>query len=194
MKKLKTHIIEMNPYALILAIILTLVYSGCSDFTQIPAAADLSVMEITEPGIPNFVQLPLSGSCETTFDPPTFLRPPAVFSQIDVGTCHLSHLGKSTFYSLKEIDFAAGTQKTTEATFTAANGDILRATGEGVSSPGEPGKINFTATLQFDGGTGRFTNATGYVKIEGQADIILRQASLVVTDGKIDYKASDRRR
>jgi hypothetical protein len=193
MKKLKSLIFELKPYTLLSVIILSLVYSACSDFTKIPVAADMTVMEIAEPDIQNLVQLPLSGTCETTFDPPTFLRPPAVFSQTDIGTCKLSHLGKSTFYSLKEIDFAAGTQKTTDATFTAANGDVLHATGEGVSSPGLPGKINFNATLTFKGGTGRFTNASGYINIEGQADIILRQASLVVTDGMIDYKASDRK-
>lgn len=192
MKKPTTYKLKMRSLSLLSAIIITLFNSACSDFNQIPAP-DLSVVEIAEPDIQGFIQFTLSGACETTFDPPTFLRPPAVFSQTDVGTCQLSHLGKSTFYSLKEIDFAAGTQKTTDATFTAANGDILRATGEGVSSPAGPGKINFNATLTFESGTGRFTNASGYVKIEGQADINLRQASLILTEGRIEYHASDKK-
>lgn len=193
MKNLKELTIEMKHYMLFSALLMVFVLSGCNDFTQNPAATDLSVNEVEKSVFQGNVKLPISGTCETTFDPPTFLRPPSVFSQTDIGTCVLSHLGKSDFYSVKEINFATSTQVTTEAIFTAANGDQLYATGEGVSSPGDPGIINFNATLIFEGGTGRFKNATGSIHVEGQADVINRVASIVMKDGLIHYKALDRR-
>lgn len=192
MKNSITHINELKHYVLFSAFLMAFVLSGCNDFTQIPAAAELSVIQ-EAPVFQSNMQLPISGTCETTFNPPTFLRPPSVFSQTDIGTCELSHLGKSDFYSVKEIDFASGTQVTTEAIFTSANGDQLHATGEGVSSPGNPGIINFNATLTFEGGTGRFMNATGTIKVEGQADLINSMASIVMKEGSIHYNASDRR-
>jgi hypothetical protein len=91
--------------------------------------------------------VPLTGHCETTFAPhPTQPGPPVV-RQIDQGTCQISHLGEAFFYSDKEINFATGTQVTTEASFTAANGDVLYATGSGTSAPSAPGRIGFSATL-----------------------------------------------
>jgi hypothetical protein len=70
--------------------------------------------------------LPIKGHCELTFNPPPLPLPP-VHRQIDTGTCWFSHLGKTALQGVQDINFAAGTQSGTR-TFTAANGDVLRAT------------------------------------------------------------------
>jgi hypothetical protein len=133
--------------------------------------------------------LPLSGTCETQLIPPA----PPTFLHVDIGTCRITHLGLTQFHSAKEIDFAAGTQRTTEATFTAANGDVLRATGEGTSRMTSPGRIGFTATLVLAGGTGRFANASGEAHVVGEADLASSTAALRIVGGWIQYQAADRR-
>jgi hypothetical protein len=136
--------------------------------------------------------LPITGRCETTFNPPSF-PPPPVHTQTDVGTCTLAHLGRAAFYSVKEINFMAGTQTTTEASLTAANGDILRFVGSGASAPAGPGQIGFTASITFTGGTGRFTDAQGEAQITGVATLATTSAVLEITDGWITYGAAARR-
>lgn len=133
---------------------------------------------------------PLAGECETVLAPAGFIRP-GVVRQVDTGVCHLSHLGRTTLYSVKVIDLVAGTQ-TTEATFTAANGDVLRATGSGTNTITGPGRAAYTATLVFAGGSGRFANATGEARVNGEADLVARTSALTL-EGEIAYAASDRR-
>jgi hypothetical protein len=187
---------HLKASAAIAAFLLALNLISCDGISQNPVSSIDSRTDVTASSRysqhAHHAELPFSGNCETTFDPATFLRPPAVFSQTDTGSCRLTHLGLSDFFSLKEIDFAAGTQKTTEAYFTAANGDILYATGDGFSSPGQPGTVHFNAVLTFSGGTGRFSSATGSVHVEGTADIINRMATFRLYDGVISYSASDR--
>jgi hypothetical protein len=137
------------------------------------------------------VERPISGRCETTFNPPTYPLPP-VHTQTDVGTCKLAHLGLAEFRSVKEIDFFAGTQTTTDASFTAANGDVLRAIGSGTSSPAGPGQTAFSATLTFIGGTGRFADASGEVHVTGVATHATTSAVLEMT-GWVSYGAADPR-
>jgi hypothetical protein len=136
------------------------------------------------------VARPFSGRCETTFNPPP-LPPPPVHTQTDVGTCTLTHLGRAAFRSVKEIDFLAGTQTTTEASFTAANGDVLWAVGSGVSAPAGPGRVGFSATLTFTGGTGRFADAHGEAYVTGVATLATTSAVLEITRGWISYRARE---
>jgi hypothetical protein len=128
--------------------------AGCADdptrITAGDAAAGQPVLAV--------VPVPISGSCEMTFDPPP-LPPPPVFTQTDTGTCQLAHLGRAAFRSVKQIDVVTGTQTILDATFTAPNGDVLRATGSGTSAPVGPGRFAFTSTLTFAGGSGRFSAA-----------------------------------
>lgn len=132
---------------------------------------------------------PLAGECETVLAPTEFIRR-GVIRQVDTGVCHLSHLGRTTFNSDKVIDLAAGTQ-TTRATFTAANGDVLRATGSGTNTITGPGRAAYTATLVLAGGSGRFANATGEARVNGEADLVARTSALIL-QGEIAYAASDR--
>ena len=130
---------------------------------------------------------PISGTCTTAFAPPT-LPPPPVIRQVDIGLCQLSHLGRTTIYSIQDIDIAAGTQTSIEYTYTAANGDLLRAVNVGTNVPNGPG-VRFSATTTFVGGTGRFANATGQASVEGTASFLTNTASYTV-DGWIAYKGN----
>jgi hypothetical protein len=127
---------------------------------------------------------PLSGSCETAFAPPA-LPPPPVIRQVDEGVCELAHLGRAALYSVQDIDIGAGTQRSVEFTFTAANGDELRAMNVGTNAPNGPG-VTFQATMSFIGGTGRFANATGEARVVGAASFITNTASFTL-DGWIAY-------
>ena len=135
--------------------------------------------------------LPIKGHCELTFNPPPLPLPP-VHRQIDTGTCWFSHLGKTALQGVQDINFAAGTQAGTR-TFTASNGDVLRATHAGTSGPGGPGLVNFVTTITIVGGTGRFANATGQMTGQGTANLITRTTSFT-NEGWIAYDASDRSR
>ena len=132
---------------------------------------------------------PIEGYCELTFNPPPLPLPP-VHRQIDTGTCWFSHLGRTALYGVQDINFAAGTQSGSR-TFTAANGDVLRAVHAGRSAPSGPGLVGFVTTITFVGGTGRFANATGQMTGAGTANLITRTTT-VTNEGWIAYDASDR--
>lgn len=132
------------------------------------------------------VARPMSGTCETTFVPPPFPLPPS-YRQVDEGTCQLTHLGRAALYSDKTITFATGTQVTHALRLTAANGDEVHATGAGRNAPAGPGQIGFTATMTIAGGTGRFADATGELRIEGVASLATRSSTLRIVEGWIDY-------
>ena len=128
---------------------------------------------------------PLAGTCDTAFDPPP-LPPPPILRQVDVGTCQMTHLGRAAFYAIQNIDLASGTQSSTEVTFTAPNGDILRATSAGTSEPNGAG-VMFVAVMTFDGGTGRFARASGSARVVGTASFVTSTATFKFVDGWIAF-------
>jgi hypothetical protein len=128
--------------------------------------------------------VPIRGTCETEIQPAEPVGP-GVIRQLDVGTCRISHLGMSTLVSDKLINLVEGTQ-TADANFTAANGDMLYATGSGTNSMTAPGQVAFRVELTFTGGTGRFSNATGMVVSEGVANLAKAEAHLTIA-GTIRY-------
>jgi hypothetical protein len=131
----------------------------------------------------------VSGSCETTpIAPPVVVFP--ILRQEDTGVCQLSHLGRTVLHATRVVNLANGTQ-TAQITYTAANGDVLRATAVGSSSPPGPTSFLFTGTTTIVGGTGRFANATGVLQAEGEVNLITANASIAY-DGWIAYDASDR--
>jgi hypothetical protein len=171
------------------AVLALVLITGCADEPTGFQAGDVASRFVA--AHPSAVVRPISGRCETTFNPPP-LPPPPIHTQTDIGTCRLAHLGLSAFHSVKEINFIAGTQTTTDASFTAANGDVLRAVGTGTSAPAGPGQIGFSATLTFTGGTGRFADAHGEVAVSGVATLATTSAVLEMT-GWLSYGTAGRR-
>jgi hypothetical protein len=127
---------------------------------------------------------PFKGSCTTTFNPAPFPLPP-IHHQTDVGTCQLTHLGRTEFYGEQDINFVAGTQ-TGSRRLTAANGDALYFTHVGTSSSVGQGQVRFTALATITGGTGRFAGATGSALVTGVATLATTSASFTL-DGSISY-------
>ena len=117
----------------------------------------------------------IEAECQTTFNAPT-LPPPAIHRQIDTGTCQFTPFGPMTVAGVQEINLAAGTQSG-ERTFTARNGDVLWAVHTGTSAPGAPGTVNFSATMTFGGGTGRFAGVSGEARASGTATLATTTAS-----------------
>ncbi|HSK19239.1 MAG TPA: hypothetical protein VK912_08865 [Longimicrobiales bacterium] len=142
---------------------LAFLLAGCSaDSLTEPVQLSSGLLDAVGP-------VPFSVRCEMVIQPPTPVGP-GLLHQIDTGTCHGTHIGRAQLTSDKIINVVNGTQ-TLETTFVAANGDELRGTGTGTNTPVGPGLIAFTATLTFDGGTGRFADASGQATITGQADL-----------------------
>ena len=162
---------------------------GCADGARTLKVSDASAALQARAAVQAPGARPIKGHCELTFNPPPLPLPP-VHRQIDTGTCWFSHLGKTALEGVQDINFAAGTQSGTR-TFTAANGDVLRATHAGTSGPAGPGLVRFVTTITIVGGTGRFANATGQMTGEGTANLITRTTS-VTNEGWITYAASDR--
>jgi hypothetical protein len=131
--------------------------------------------------------VPISGRCTTTFAP--IPRPlPARYRQVATGVCQLSHLGRTSLLLVQDIDFAAGSQTSVEVTYTAANGDVLRAANVGTSARSGNG-VAFSATVTFVGGTGRFAGATGQAHVNGTADFLANTSDYVL-DGQVSYVAT----
>jgi hypothetical protein len=168
------------------SLLLTLAAAGCAHEVSTAAPVDAPTLARVAAGS---ASRPLTGQCETSFTPPPVPLPP-VLRQVDTGTCQLSHLGRATIRSVQDIQFATGTQVSVELTYTAANGDVLRATNVGTSAPSGPG-VRFQGTTIFVGGTGRFVNATGEARIAGTANFLTNTATFAIVDGWIAYGASD---
>lgn len=173
------------------AVLLTLVIAGCGTDVALTAPRLTGSVASERSASPSPVSRPFAGTCELTFTPPPF-PPPPVFQSTDVGSCQLSELGRTAFFGVQQINFAAGTQSG-QRTFTAANGDVLRAVHVGTSTPIGPGLISFQATLTFVGGTGRFASATGQARGWGVANLATR-TSVATFEGSLSYDASDRSR
>jgi hypothetical protein len=128
--------------------------------------------------------LPIRGTCELAIQPAEPVSP-GVIKQRDVGTCHLSHLGLSAMVSDKIINVMAGTQYA-QVALTAANGDVLQASGSGTNAMVAPGKFAFQVELNITGGTGRFSDASGVILSEGVADLATGTAQLTMA-GTVRY-------
>ena len=171
------------------AVLLALGLAGCAELAPtapVPGASRPAPAHAASRGTET---RPLSGRCTTTFAP--LPRPlPPVYRQTATGTCHLAHLGRTTLLLVQDINFAAGTQTSVAVTYTAANGDILRAVNVGTSVRSGAGVV-FSATVTFVGGTGRFARASGEARAVGTADFVAN-ASDYTLDGWIAYDAADR--
>jgi len=132
---------------------------------------------------------PIQGECALkTLSTVPYPAPP-VFRQTAEGTCDLAHLGTSTVHFVQVVNFALGTQSSLTLVYTAANGDELHAASTGTSAPTATG-VNFSSTITFAGGTGRFANATGSAHADGSANLAAGTSGYTL-DGSIAYDASD---
>lgn len=108
---------------------------------------------------------PMKGTCATTFT----VTPE--FQILITGSCALAHLGAARYDAVQTVvPNGDGTVAiTVDGFYTASNGDRLHSTisGTGTSSGGP--SISYTTTETFDGGTGRFADATGVVSDSGVA-------------------------
>ncbi len=95
---------------------------------------------------------------------------PAVVEETGEGT----HLGRYSLTMHNLVDFTANLV-TGEGSYTAANGDTLNFT---IAQPIEP--PNSPAVLTFNGGTGRFANATGSETAYGSNTTTVQQGSLLM--------------
>jgi hypothetical protein len=127
---------------------------------------------------------PIRGTCELAIQPAEPVSP-GVIRQLDVGTCQISHLGRSMMVSDKIINLGAGTQSA-DVALTAANGDVLHASGNGTNTMVAPGKFAFRVELTITGGTGRFSDASGMIVSEGVAELATARAQVTMT-GTIRY-------
>jgi len=134
------------------------------------------------------VSRPLSGQCETQF---TVVPLSATqVRHLDTGTCWLKHLGRTTVFLNLVIDFPAGTLVSEELTYTAPNGDVLRAAIVGTFALTGPTTVAFSGSQTFTGGTGRFERASGSAPFEGTADLAT-STSFYSFEGRIAYAAAD---
>jgi len=136
-------------------------------------------------GDPAAPSRPLHGSCQTTF----------AFTQtgsIDIeGTCYYSHLGLTTSVAEQIIlPGPGGTQLIfNTAVYTAANGDMLFSNFVGAGVFTSATGVSFSGTETYDGGTGRFADATGSATLVGTAEFTSPSAGVgqYSVEGTISY-------
>jgi hypothetical protein len=166
------------------AAMIALTVGACADTTPMSLTGSLPIAS-TANSRGAVVEVRMSGRCETVFAPPPFPLPPAIH-QVDLGTCQLAHLGRSAFFAEQDISFATGSAVSSDVRFTAANGDVLRATSAGVFVPNGSG-VRISGVITFAGGTGRFVNASGDARIEGQVDFITNTTTFSLVEGRLAY-------
>ena len=135
---------------------------------------------------------PYHGTCSTVVLPVT---PPSTIPQELAITydCTLTHLGRTTATVQQFVTPTGGSPSgvtlllVNTTTYTAANGDQLRATFNGTAllDPAT-GEVTFVGIESFNGGTGRFVGATGSAQLEGAASIVTN-TGLFTTKGRIAY-------
>jgi len=135
---------------------------------------------------------PYKGSCTTVVLPVT--APGVVPQELRIETdCTLAHLGRTTGVAEQFVTPTgqSGTIVTlliqNTSVLTAANGDELRASfiGSGVLDL-TTGEVTFIGVETYDGGTGRFVQATGSSNLQGDASIVTNRGFFTV-NGRIAY-------
>lgn len=101
------------------------------------------------------------------------------------GTGQVSHLGRVTWATEHCFQLFAGTFGDAELVITAANGDKLFGTYNGVMT----GETTFAESMIITGGTGRFSGASGTIAENGWFDPITGYMEITGV-GSIIYDAS----
>lgn len=107
----------------------------------------------------------LNGACATEF---AFTGPGAA---LVTGTCQYGHLGRTHCVAEQTVipDSDGTLAIENEGVCTAANGDELWTSFSGTGVPTSTGEIVFSGIETYDGGTGRFAEATGASALSGSA-------------------------
>jgi hypothetical protein len=104
----------------------------------------------------------------------TRVNHPATFDTFIEGVGHATVLGKFSMTSSSTVDIATRTPIGPSPTvFTAANGDqiLADASGRGTPIAGTP-YVSIVETFTINGGTGRFANATGSIRMERLLNLV----------------------
>jgi hypothetical protein len=166
------------------AVLLTFALAGCGADAPTAALSEGPTFNHVSAPRPTPPPQPIMGHCEAeTIE----VEPisPTVIRRTSVGSCQLSHLGRTQLLSVANTNLITLDQ-TGEHTFTAANGDVLYATSVGRGSFTPPTTIHFSGATTISGGTGRFTNATGVMQVEGLSNLAAGSSSFSY-DGWIRY-------
>jgi hypothetical protein len=166
----------------LLVTLAALAITGCTlDMPMSPDAVQLAHASVR--------QRPLQGRCETTYQ--VIGATATTISLLVNGVCEVSHLGRTTTTGMQVVDFAAGTIHVQHGEYIAANGDRLFFSHDGhLGAPDAQGNPTFTGTHVFEGGTGRFADASGTATFAGGAsmpDAMGQGTGYLQFDGRIAY-------
>lgn len=89
----------------------------------------------------------------------------ALLVRVDMGRCHLTHLGAVRVEVENQFNLVLGTQST-QLMLTTADGAQVRMSVVG-DSDGRRDPLRFNGAARVVGGTGRFSSATGAARTEG---------------------------
>lgn len=158
--------------------------TGCAEGSPVAPAASRSLLA----GAPratshaaSVITRPAGGQCVTQIEvlPADF---PILLLHI-TGDCTLQHLGRATLDMTQTVNLITGAIAN-NSTYTAANGDVLRAPFTGVATFNPDGSVGFAGSEVYRGGTGRFSNASGSSALSGTASLPTGEYT---TSGSIAY-------
>lgn len=143
----------------------------------------------SSPALADQAERPHGGSCATVVTP---LLPDLSLLRIDLD-CTLKHLGRVTGLATQTVTVIGQngpTLVTTIAnttTYEAANGDVLNQAFSGSALIDTmTGEVQYMGTETFQGGTGRFVDASGTSQLTGTASIFTN-VGFYTTTGTISY-------
>lgn len=158
--------------------------AGCAEGSPVAPAASRPLpagSALATRNAASVIARPAGGRCVTQIEvlPADF---PILLLRI-TGDCTLKHLGRATFDMTQSVNLITGAISN-NTTYTAANGDVLRAPFTGVVSFNPDGSVSFTGSEVYAGGTGRFSNASGSSALSGTATLSTGEYT---TSGSITY-------
>jgi hypothetical protein len=156
--------------------------AGCAEGSPVAPAASRALLAGASPAYDAAsISRPAGGSCVTQIEvlPADF---PILLLHI-TGDCTLKHLGRATLDMTQSVNLITGAISN-NSTYTAANGDILRAPFTGVATFNTDGSVSFTGSEVYVGGTGRFSSVSGSSALSGTATLPTGEYT---TSGSIAY-------
>jgi hypothetical protein len=162
-------------------LLLTCVVAGCTGDT--PTALSSGGRAAPASTARSGAVLPFHGALETSHTAINDFETGTAIIHVE-GTGTATHLGRFTLVADVRLDFLTGSGPE-RMTLTAANGDVLFATGTGQAVPREDGQtVNTLESMTITGGTGRFVGATGSFVLT-QVDVTPDRSSSASFDGTI---------